>query len=88
MATLIRIGNSKGIRIPKAIIDQAQLNDIELGFKITDEGLLIQALKKPRQGWKEQFKKALIEAKSGDTSDAIDTEWLEAPLVENQEWEW
>ena len=30
MATLIRIGNSKGIRIPKAIIDQAQLNDISL----------------------------------------------------------
>ena len=88
MANLIQIGNSKGIRIPKAIIDQARLNDIELGFKITDEGLLIQPLKKPRQGWKEQFEKALKGDKSGDTSDAIDNEWLEAPLVESPEWEW
>ncbi len=50
MANLIQIGNSKGIRIPKAIIDQARLNDIELGFKITDEGLLIQPLKKTSAG--------------------------------------
>jgi len=88
MATLIRIGNSRGIRIPKAIIDQAQLNDIELNFKITDEGLLIQPLKRSRQGWKEQFEKALKGDKSADTSDAIDKEWLDAPLVENLEWEW
>jgi len=88
MATLIRIGNSRGIRIPKAIIDQAQLNDIEFNFKITDEGLLIQPLKRSRQGWKEQFEKALKVDKSTDTSDAIDKEWLDAPLVENLEWEW
>ena len=88
MATLIRIGNSRGVRIPKAIIDQAQLNDIELNFKITDEGLLIQPLKRPRQGWKEQFEKALQGDKAEETSDAIDKEWLDAPLVESQEWEW
>jgi antitoxin MazE len=52
MTTLIRIGNSQGVRIPKAIIEQAQLKDKELIFKIIDDGLLIQPLQKPRQGWK------------------------------------
>ena len=84
MATLIRIGNSQGIRIPKAIIAQAQLNDRELNFKIIDEGLLIQPIKKPRQGWKKLFEKA----QAVNKPDEIDKEWLDAPLVENEDWEW
>ena len=84
MTTLIRIGNSQGVRIPKAIIEQAQLNDKELEFKIIDDGLLIQPLKKPRQGWKKQFKKAQLV----NSSDEIDKKWLDTPLVENEDWEW
>ncbi len=84
MATLIRIGNSQGIRIPKVIIAQAQLNDRELNFKIIEEGLLIQPIKKPRQGWKKQFE----QAQSVKKSDEIDKEWLDAKLVENEGWEW
>ena len=41
MTTLIRIGNSQGVRIPKAIIEQAQLENKELVFKISDDGLLM-----------------------------------------------
>ena len=84
MTTLIRIGNSQGVRIPKAIIEQAQLNDKELEFKIIDDGLLIQPLKKPRQGWKKQFEKVQLV----NNSNKIDKEWLDAPLVEDEEWEW
>ncbi len=84
MTTLIRIGNSQGVRIPKAIIEQAQLNDKELEFKIVDDGLLIQPLKKPREGWKKQFEKVQLV----NNSNEIDKEWLDAPLVEDEEWEW
>jgi len=84
MATLIRIGNSQGVRIPKAIIEQAQLNDKDLEFKIVDEGLLIQPVKKPRQGWKEQFAKSL----QSKESIKIDQEWLNAPLSSDEDWEW
>ena len=84
MTTLIRIGNSQGVRIPKAIIEQAQLNDKELKFKIIDDGLLIQPLKKPREGWKKQFEKVQLV----NNSNEIDKEWLDAPLVEDEEWEW
>ncbi|MCG8336691.1 MAG: AbrB/MazE/SpoVT family DNA-binding domain-containing protein [Proteobacteria bacterium] len=84
MTTLIKIGNSQGIRIPKAIIEQANLHDSELKFKVIDEGLLIQPVKKVRQGWKDQFDKALM---SNDLQDS-DHEWLEAPLIGDEEWEW
>ena len=49
MATLVRIGNSQGVRIPKAIIEQAQLENKELEFKIIDDGLLIHPIKNPPQ---------------------------------------
>lgn len=84
MVTLIKIGNSQGIRIPKAIIEQAQLGDKKLEFKIINDGLLIQPVKKPRQGWKEQFDK-VSKLKESDYSNQ---EWLDAPLADIEEWEW
>ena len=84
MTTLIRIGNSQGVRIPKAIIEQAQLEDKELQFRVVDEGLLIQPIKKPRDGWKEQFDKAAQTQGPGET----EQEWLDAPLVDEEGWEW
>jgi antitoxin MazE len=84
MTTLIKIGNSKGVRIPKAIIEQAQLEDKKLIFKISDNGLLIQPVRKPRQGWKEEFDK-ILKTKGADQ---IDHEWLDAPLTNNEDWEW
>ncbi len=87
MTTLIRIGNSQGIRIPKAIIEQAHLGDKELKFIVTDDGLLIQPVKKLREGWKEQFDKA-HQLQSSNNEDNEDMEWLEAPLVDEGYWEW
>ncbi len=83
MTTLVRIGNSQGVRIPKAIIEQAQLSDKDLEFKIIDDGLLIQPVKKNRQGWKKQFDEATQSQDFGQ-----DQEWLDAPLVDTEEWEW
>ncbi|MBU1169554.1 MAG: AbrB/MazE/SpoVT family DNA-binding domain-containing protein [Proteobacteria bacterium] len=84
MTTLIKIGNSQGVRIPKAIIEQAQLSDKKLEFKITNDGLLIQPVKKPRQGWKAQFDKA----SNFNDSEQSSQEWLDAPLADTEEWEW
>jgi antitoxin MazE len=84
MTTLIRIGNSQGIRIPKVVIEQARLEDKQLEFKIIDDGLLIKPVKQIREGWKEEFDKAL---KTRESSEA-DQEWLDAPLMEEEGWEW
>jgi antitoxin MazE len=84
MTTLIRIGNSQGIRIPKAVIEQARLEDKQLEFKVVDDGLLIQPVRRNREGWKEQFDKAL----QSRESDEVDVEWLAAPLLDEDDWEW
>ncbi|MEO5740139.1 MAG: AbrB/MazE/SpoVT family DNA-binding domain-containing protein [Vicinamibacterales bacterium] len=49
---IVRIGNSQGFRVPKALLDQAQLpEDIEL---CAEPGrLLVRATRKPREGWAE-----------------------------------
>jgi antitoxin MazE len=77
MAHLINIGNSKGIRIPKALIEQSQLEGAELELKVTTSGLLIHPIqRKAREGWKEQFNKAGNAATSpvDFTSNTFDTE--------------
>ena len=51
MAKIIQIGNSQGIRIPKPIIELANLGDKELEFVVMDSGLLITTEKKVRVGW-------------------------------------
>ena len=84
MTTLIRIGNSQGVRIPKAIIEQTQLEDKELIFKISGDGLLIQPLHQPRKGWKKEFDQ-ILKIKGADQ---IDQEWLDASLTDNEDWEW
>lgn len=57
MTHVIRVGNSLGVRIPKAITMQLGLTentDIEL--KITDNGLLISPVRHRREGWADSFK--------------------------------
>lgn len=70
MTMLIKIGNSQGVRIPKAIIKQAHLENIPLEFEVTAQGLLLKPVqKKPREGWAEAFKEM---AASGDDALLID----------------
>lgn len=84
MTTLIRIGNSQGIRIPKAVIEQARLEDKQLEFHVTDDGLLIHPVKKNREGWKELFDKANKSLKASEA----EKQWLDAPLSDDENWEW
>lgn len=70
MTMLIKIGNSQGVRIPKAIIKQAHLENSPLEFEVTAQGLLLKPVqKKPREGWAEAFKEM---AASGDDALLID----------------
>lgn len=48
MAHLIKIGNSQGIRIPQALIKQANLQDQKFEIQVVDNGLLITPTKKTR----------------------------------------
>ena len=48
--TLIKVGNSQGIRIPKAIIEQAGLEK-DLDLVVEDGAVIIRSAKKNRDGW-------------------------------------
>lgn len=80
---IIKIGNSKGIRLPKAIIDQYQLKD-EAAVETREDGLVIRPLDNPRAGWEASFKKMLQadDDRLLDTDSGTETEWDE------KEWEW
>lgn len=70
MTMLIKIGNSQGVRIPKAIIKQAHLENVSLEFEVTAQGLLLKPVaKKPREGWAEAFQEM---AACGDDALLID----------------
>lgn len=57
MTHLIPIGNSFGVRIPKAILTQLGFDEsTDLGFEVTKKGLLIAPVhQRSRKGWAEAF---------------------------------
>ena len=49
-AQIVRIGNSRGVRLPKAIIEQAGLTE-EVDLEVRGNTVVIAATRKPRAGW-------------------------------------
>jgi antitoxin MazE len=54
---LVRIGNSRGIRIPKPLIEQCRLGDT-VDMRIENDCLVISAGRRPRHNWVEAFRAA------------------------------
>jgi antitoxin MazE len=49
-ARIVRIGNSRGIRVPKLLLEQAQLPD-EVELSAEPGQLIVRAGRRPRTGW-------------------------------------
>jgi antitoxin MazE len=78
---IIRIGNSRGIRVPKFLLEQAQLPD-EVELHAEPGRLVVQGARRPRADW-EGAARAMAEARH----DAL----LDAPVptrFDREEWEW
>lgn len=80
-AKLISIGNSKGIRIPKTLLRQCNIeNQVELEVK--KEGIFIKPVKTtPREGWDRAFKSM---HEQDDDALLVD----ETIEMEMDDWEW
>ena len=86
MTTLTKIGNSQGIRIPKPLIQQARLENVDLELEVLENGLLIKPVNNTsRDTWKENIEKVLSKNKN-----ASDDGVLEDFLNDNdlEEWQW
>jgi antitoxin MazE len=80
-ARIVRIGNSQGVRLPKALLDQVGLGkDVEL--TVQDDTIVISHGRRPRQDWENEFRKMAI---AGDDR-LLDEET--ATSFDQEEWEW
>jgi len=86
MTMLTRIGNSQGIRIPKPLIAQANLENNKLDLEVVEEGLLIKPiLNTRRKNWKSNIESIL--SKNKDKKDeAVTSELLDDSDLEDFKW--
>jgi antitoxin MazE len=80
--SLVRIGNSLGIRIPKSIREQCGFEDV-VELEVRDGALVVSASVHPRVGWEADFK---LMASLGEDK-PIDRQWP-ATDWERTEWGW
>ena len=81
VVSIVPIGNSKGIRIPKAILEQCEVED-QVELQVDHGKIILEPVRShPREGWEEAFQ--AMAANEDDTlviEDAVGLEW--------NEWEW
>lgn len=81
-AAVIQIGNSRGIRIPKPVLQQCGFGD-EVELEVFERRLVVSAAGRPREGWGELFEAM---ARYGDDRplDVLSP----ANSWDREEWEW
>ena len=80
---IIQIGNSKGIRLSKALIEQYNMKD-EVVLETKKDSIVIRPVKNPRASWEKSFEKMRIMGDDTllDEGTDLESEWDKA------EWEW
>lgn len=78
---LVRIGNSRGVRLPKALIEEAGLED-EVEIRAEGRSIVITPTARVREGWAEDAAKGaasggnrLLDPPSPTRFDAEDWKW-------------
>ena len=79
---LVRIGNSRGIRIPKPLIEQCGFGD-EVDLRVENERLIISPERHPRSGWEEKFRTA-----GPAEEDEILLETVKVNEFDRKDWRW
>jgi antitoxin MazE len=80
-ARIIRIGNSRGIRIPKPLIEQTGLGDA-VEIAVQGNTLVISPVGRPRAGWIEVFRAMAVHRDDQLLDETRPTRWDE------DEWQW
>jgi antitoxin MazE len=80
---IVRFGNSRGLRIPKLLLDQTGLSG-EVEIAAADNALIIRPIRRPRDGWEEAFQKMVERGDDAILDDVLPSlsQWDE------DEWEW
>ncbi len=79
-ASIIKIGNSRGLRLPKPVIEQCGFEK-EVEIEVRNNEVIIRPVKQPRHNWAKAFK-AMAEMGDDKLIEFPNSEWDE------EEWEW
>lgn len=55
-ATIIKIGNSKGLRLSKTILEKYNIQN-KVQIILEDDQIILRPIDEPRKGWEKAFKK-------------------------------
>jgi len=80
-AQLVRIGNSRGVRLPKPMIQEVGL-DAEVDVQVQDGAVIIRPARRTRAGWAEA---------AGQLRERGEDRLLDAPTAthfDEKEWRW
>ena len=80
-ARIVRIGNSRGIRIPKIWLEQLNLGD-EVELAVREDSLVVRRAHSPREGWPQAF-----QAMATSHDDSLYDE-VRPTLWDDKEWRW
>lgn len=78
---IVRIGNSRGVRIPKPLLEQAGLEG-RVRLRVVDSGILIERQEAARQGWSEAAELMRERGETGLLDEPTPTEF------DDTDWEW
>lgn len=78
---IVQIGNSQGVRIPKALLEETKISG-EIEMEVHPDGILIKNIKKPRGDWDARFRAAV------ESDDDLSHNGHPATRFEKREWQW
>lgn len=73
-AKLVRIGNSKGVRLPKSMLLETGMTD-RVEIQARGRSIILKPVIEPRSGWEASF------TKEGHALTEEDHDWLDADLA-------
>ena len=80
---LIRIGNSRGVRLPKSVIEQCGFGE-NVDLRVEEGRVILARNRKPREGWKE----AAAAAREGIANDELLLDGIPEQEFDRDEWTW
>jgi antitoxin MazE len=80
-ARIVRVGNSRGVRLPKPLLDEAGLPD-EVEIHAEPGRIIIESALRPRAGWADAARAMAERGEDGLIDDPTPTEF------DTEEWTW
>lgn len=78
---VVKIGNSRGIRIPHTLLEQAGLTD-EVELRVEGDKLIVRSARQPREGWGIKFARMSQHGDDRLLDKSLQNKWDE------EEWTW